>query len=122
MNKDGKFPQEKNDDQTTNTGSYKSLGTATAATLKEAYDKIDDKKSAQISWLINNVVLPEDSTELKDLKLSKIYKELIDSTANTENPLTLDQIKKIMTEDDLVFAYQCAVWQATNYSTVTNAN
>lgn len=122
LNKDGKFPQEKNDDQTTNTGNYKSLGTATAATLKEAYDKIDDKKSAQISWLINNVVLPEDSTELKDLKLSKIYKELIDSTANTENPLTLDQIKKIMTEDDLVFAYQCAVWQATNYSTVTSAD
>ena len=40
LNKDGKFPQEKNDDQTTNTGNYKSLGTATAATLKEAYDKI----------------------------------------------------------------------------------
>lgn len=121
LNKDGKFPQEKNDDQTTNTGNYKSLGTATAATLKEAYSNIDEKKAAQISWLINNVVLPEDTTELKDLKLSKIFKELIDSTNGTENPLTLDQIKKVMTEDDLVFAYQCAVWQATNYTTVSNA-
>ena len=117
LNKDGKFPQEKNDDQTTNTGTYKSLGQATSATLNEAYNAIDNTGAAKIAWLINNVVLPEDSAELKDLKLSKIYKELIDSTSTTENPLTLEQIKKIMTEDDLVFAYQAAIWQITNYKT-----
>ena len=118
LNKDGKFPQEDG----ASTGSYKSLGTATAATLKEAYANIDEKKSSQILWLIKNAVLPEDSSELKDIKLSKIYKSIIDSTASTENPVTLSQIKQYLTEDDLVFAYQCAIWQATNYSTVTNAD
>lgn len=117
LNKDGRFPQEES-----STGTYKSLGKATAATLKEAYANIDNSKSSQILWLINNVVIPEDSESLKDLKLSKIYKNLIDSTATTENPVTLNQIKQYLTEDDLVFAYQCAVWQATNYSTVTNAD
>ena len=118
LNKDGKFPQEDG----ASTGNYKSLGTATAATLKEAYANIDEKKSSQILWLIKNAVLPEDSSELKDIKLSKIYKSIIDSTASTENPVTLSQIKQYLTEDDLVFAYQCAIWQATNYSTVTNAD
>ena len=118
LNKDGKFPQEDG----ASTGTYKSLGTATAATLKEAYASIDAKKSSQILWLIRNAVLPEDSSELKDIKLSKIYKSLIDSTASTENPVTLSQIKQYITEDDLVFAYQCAIWQATNYSTVKNAD
>ena len=118
LNKDGKFPQEDG----ASTGTYKSLGTATAATLKEAYANIDEKKSSQILWLIKNAVLPEDSSELKDIKLSKIYKSIIDSTASTENPVTLSQIKQYLTEDDLVFAYQCAIWQATNYSTVTNAD
>ena len=58
------------------------------------------------------MVLPEDSDELKDVKLAKIFKLLIDSTASTENPLTLNDIKRYLTEDDLVFAYQCAAWQA----------
>ena len=118
LNKDGKFPQEEG----ASTGTYKSLGAATAATLKEAYSNIDANKSSQILWLIRNAVLPEDSSELKDLKLSKIYKSVIDSTASTENPVTLSQIKQYITEDDLVFAYQCAIWQATNYSTVQNAD
>ena len=118
LNKDGKFPQEDG----ASTGTYKSLGTATAATLKEAYASIDAKKSSQILWLIRNAVLPEDSSELKDIKLSKIYKSLIDNNAATSTPVTLDGIKKVLTEDDLVFAYQCAIWQATNYSTVTKAD
>ncbi len=118
LNKDGKFPQEDG----ASTGTYKSLGAATAGTLKEAYANIDANKSSQILWLIKNAVLPEDSSELKDIKLSKIYKSIIDSTASTENPVTLSQIKQYLTEDDLVFAYQCAIWQATNYSTVTNAD
>ena len=118
LNKDGKFPQEDG----ASTGTYKSLGAATAGTLKEAYANIDANKSSQILWLIKNAVLPEDSSELKNIKLSKIYKSIIDSTASTENPVTLSQIKQYLTEDDLVFAYQCAIWQATNYSTVTNAD
>ena len=118
LNKDGKFPQENGE----NTGTYKSLGKATASTLKEAYSNIANGRESQILWLINNAVLPEDSANLKEIKLSKIYNSLIKSTANTENPVTVEQIKKYLTEDDLVFAYQCAVWQATNYSKVSNAN
>ena len=118
LNKDGRFPQENG----ASTGTYKSLGTATAATLKEAYTSIDSSKSSQILWLIRNAVLPEDSSELKDVKLSKIYKAIIDKNATTSTPVTIDQIKQVLTDDDLVFAYQCAIWQATNYSTVTKAD
>ena len=107
LQRDGKFPTEESTQ-----GNYQSLGTATAATLASAYNSINEEKSKQILWLINNVVLPEDSDELKDVKLAKIFKALIDSTASTENPLTLNDIKRYLTEDDLVFAYQCAAWQS----------
>ena len=117
LNKNGKFPTEES-----STGNYKSLGTATATTLSSAYSAIDSNRSKQILWLIDNAVLPEDSDELKNIKLAKIFESLISSTSSTENPLSLDDIKNYLTEDDLVFAYQCAVWQATNYSNVSNAD
>jgi len=122
LNKDGKFPQEKNDTGEVNTGNFKSLGEATADTLKQSYANIDADRAKQVLWVMNNAVLPEDSKNLKEIKLSKIYDSLIKSTASTENPVTLEQIKNYLTEDDLVFAYQCAVWQATNYSKVENSD
>lgn len=116
LQKDGKFPTE----DSTN-GNYQSLGKATAETLAAAYSAISADKATGILWLINNAVLPEDSDGLKDIKLSKIFKNLIDSTARTENAVTLNDIKKYLTEDDLVFAYQCAVWQTTQNTSILNS-
>ena len=109
LNMNGKFPSED-----AATGNYKSLGPATVATLKEAYSGIDDRKANAIMWLMRNAVLPEDKTEVRDIKLQKIFKGLIDETAGTVNGLTLEDIKEVLTEDDIVFAYQCAVWEYTN--------
>ena len=117
LDKDGKFPSE-----TSTSGNYTSLGPATTATLNEANTNISAAKAKQILWVMNNAVLPEDSESMKNLKLSKIFANLIASTSNTENPITVADIKQYITEDDLVFAYQCAVWQSTNYSNVSNAD
>ena len=109
LNRDGRFPQE---EQTT--GNYKSLGEATKNTLHEAKESITEDKANKILWLMRNAVLPEDSEDLKNIKLSKIYESLIESTESTVNPVTLTELKRYLTEDDLVFAYQYAVWSVTN--------
>jgi len=115
----GKFPSEES-----TTDKYKSLGEATTAVLQTlkttkngAKVNITQEDAQKIIWLVNNAVLPEDSSELRDVKLSKIFDETIKSTLTNANPLTLDEIKTILTEDDLVFALQAAIWTITNPTT-----
>lgn len=63
---------------------------------------------------MKNAVLPEDSSGMIDLKLSKIFESAMTATEETENPLTLDYIKENLTKDDLVFALQATIWSITN--------
>jgi len=115
LNKDGKFPGEEGAG-----GTYTSQGEATAETLKEAKSSIDETGAQKIQWLIKNALLPEDSSELKEQKLSKIFHELMSQTGTTENPLTLNQIKNVLTEDDIVFALQCVLWEITNNTSLNS--
>ena len=62
--------------------------------------KLSETDIKQIMWIIRNAVLPEDSSDLKDLKLSKIFESEMSKTETTQNPLTLSYIKEILTEDD----------------------
>ena len=93
---------------------YVSLGSATKDTLKEAYSSLDDEKANAILWIMRNAVLPNDSKDVRDVKLQKIFKNFLDQYASSMPPLTIDNIKETLTEDDLVFAYQCAIWEYTN--------
>ena len=118
LRKDAYFPKQ----DSSGTGNYKSLGEASESTLRTAYSAIDTTaKSDKILWLINNAVLPEDSDDLKDIKLSKIFKNLIDSQSSTQNAISISTIKNYLTEDDLVFAYQCAVWEIINPGSILNS-
>ena len=110
LDKNGTFPQENG----SGTRTYTSLGTATASTLNQANSNIDQTKANKILWLVRNAIIPEDSETLKNQKLSKIFNDLMSSTSTTVNPLTLDDIKSVLTEDDLVFALQFTIWQLTN--------
>ncbi len=110
LNQNGRFPKETAD----SSENYKSLGEATIATLKEAKSDLTDADANKILWLMRNAVLPEDTDGVKNLKLSKIFKSLIDANSGTVNPLTLTDIKRVLTEDDLVIAYQFAIWTVTN--------
>ena len=114
---DGKFPQEVGNDGTTNVGEYTSLGEATVANLKTAKSDIDETKANKIQWLIKNALLPEDSENLRNQKLAKIFNNMMNETSTTVNPLTLNEIKEILTEDDVVIALQIALWQITNNTT-----
>ena len=115
LRKDAYFPKQ----DSSGTGNYKSLGEATETTLRTAYSSIDTtEKANKILWLIENAVLPEDSEDLKNVKLSKLFKNFINSQSATVNAVTLTQIKNNLTEDDLVFAYQCAVWEIINNGSV----
>ncbi|MCI8546597.1 MAG: DUF11 domain-containing protein, partial [Clostridia bacterium] len=106
-----KFPKE----DETNLGNYVSLGEATEANLIKVNSNISSNNGAKkINWLIKNAILPEDSAELKEQKLSQIFNSLMERYANTENKVTLKDIKNYVTEDDLVFALQCTIWKITN--------
>ena len=111
LDQTGKFPKEDN----TNTGEYTSLGEVTAEMFKDILQAEDFNK---LQWLIKNALLPEDSSELRDQKLSKIFNGLMESTSDNENPVTLKEIKSVLTEDDIVFALQCVVWKITNKTTL----
>ncbi len=76
--------------------------------------QLTDEDCKKIQWLMHNAVLPEDSDELIDAKLAKIFEEPLKDTAGSGNPLTLSYIKEILTEDDLVFALQATIWTITN--------
>lgn len=116
LDEKGKFPAE---DRTAN--KYTSLGEATSEVLQTIQTNKGGTKTnltaedaKRIIWLMNNAVLPEDSDELKEVKLSKILAGPIESTAKTRNPLTIDYVKSVLTEDDLVFALQATIWSITN--------
>ncbi|MGN1329750.1 MAG: hypothetical protein ACI4VN_00195, partial [Clostridia bacterium] len=116
LDKLGKFPAEDS-----STDKYKSLGEATSEVLQTIKTTQNGTKtnltaedSQKIIWLMNNAVLPEDSAELRDVKLAKIFSDTIESTTTTQNPLTIEYIKSILTEDDLVFALQATIWSITN--------
>ena len=108
LNKDLRYPQENNESN----AEYTSQGTATRETLKNAKSGLTDTQADEILWLVRNAVIPEDSDELKDQKLTKIFDSILGGT--TENKLTLDEIKSVLTEDDLVFALQFSIWKLTN--------
>ena len=110
LDQTGKFPKEDNTSQ----GEYTSLGVANASTLNQAKSSITASDAQKIQWLIRNALLPEDSEEMRNQKLDKIFASALAGTEHTENPLTVDYIKTILTEDDIVFALQCAIWKITN--------
>lgn len=120
LDKNGKFPNEDNN----NAGTYKSIGAAEEALKNIQIDKngngtktnLSPEDIQKITWLMRNAVLPEDSSEMIDIKLSKIFEEQISQTQNDGNPLTLEFIKENLTKDDLVFALQATIWSITNPS------
>ncbi len=117
LDKDGKFPGEDSKN-----GAYTSRGPAEEALKNIQTNKNGTKTNLstediqKIIWLTNNAVLPEDSEGLINIKLAKIFEASINATKETENPLTLDYIKEILTKDDLVFALQATIWSITNPS------
>ena len=122
LDQNGDFPGERKTDESNNKDSqnYKNKGNAEEAlknieTSKNgSKQKLSETDIKQIMWIIRNAVLPEDSSDLKDIKLSKIFESEMSKTETTQNPLTLSYIKEILTEDDLVFATQAAIWNITN--------
>ena len=114
LDQTGKFPKEDNTSQ----GEYTSLGVANASTLNQAKSSITASDAQKIQWLIRNALLPEDSEDMRNQKLDKIFASALAGTEHTENPLTVDYIKTILTEDDIVFALQCAIWKITNNTAI----
>ena len=114
LDQTGKFPREDSSSQ----GQYTSLGVANASTLSQAKSSITAADSQKIQWLIRNALLPEDSEEMRNQKLDKIFASALAGTEHTENPLTVDYIKTILTEDDIIFALQCAIWKITNNTSI----
>lgn len=115
LDKTLRFPQEADSEGViANEGDYVSLGEATEENLIEAKKEITSADANKIQWLIQNALLPEDSEELREQKLAKIFNTLMVNTSTTQNPLTLDDIKEILTEDDVVFALQATLWSITN--------
>ncbi len=108
LNKDKRYPTEKGQSN----AEYTSLGPASEETLKQVKSDIDSTKTKKIQWLIKNAIIPEDSDALKNLKLEKIFQS--DLNSDTVNKLTIDDIKNELTEDDVVFALQFALWEITN--------
>ena len=114
LDQTGKFPREDN----ANNGEYTSLGESTAEIFKSVKSDLDDEDIYKLQWLIKNALLPEDSVDLREQKLSKIFNGLMEGTSENENPVTLKEIKNTLTEDDIVFALQCAIWKITNGTTL----
>ncbi len=108
LDRDKKYPQENGELD----AEYTSLGPASNETLQQAKSDIDSTKAKKIQWLIKNAIIPEDSDTLKNLKLEKIFNSELND--GTENKLTVDEIKNVLTEDDIVFALQFAIWEITN--------
>ena len=88
-----------------NEGNYKSLGSLSQSNLTYK-DKLE--------WLINNAIIPDDSPEMRDQKLAEIFSAQIKNAETTVNPLRVSDIKRAMTEDDIMIALQIAAWNATD--------
>ena len=114
LDKDGRFPSQQDASGRVNRGNYTSLGEANANTLNAAKRSIDAEGSKRITWLINNAILPEDSDALQKQRISEVFDALISSTATDVNPVRVEDIRSVLTKDDLVIAMQLAIWQVTN--------
>ena len=108
LDKDGNFPHEPNSQ---NDGQYKSLGN-----IQES--GIANKESLQ--WLVDNALIPEDIPEMQDQKIAEIFASLIESTKNDVNPLRVEDVKSVLTKDDIMIALQVAAWSVTNGYTMNN--
>ncbi len=109
LNKDLRYPKENDESNVT----YTSQGEAAKETLQKAKIDLSEDETEKILWLIRNAVAPEDSEAMRDLKLAKIFDSDLNGTET--NKLTLDEIKSVLTEDDLVFAMQFALYEITNH-------
>ena len=94
-----KFPKENN-----NKGNYSSTGDLT--------DEIKNKD--KVRTIAENMYLTSLTDEEKEAILSKIFADIIERTSTDANPVTLEYIMKTITEDDIFFAQQCAIWKYTN--------
>lgn len=72
------------------------------------------KNKDRIRLIAENMYLTNMSSDEKDAILSKIFADLIAKTSTNANPVTLEYIKKTISEDDIFFAQQCAIWKYTN--------
>ena len=100
-----KFPKEDS-----STGQYTNRGNYTGS----------NKERLQL-MAENMYITTMDQTD-KDRILSNMFADLIERTKTDANPVTLDYIKKTLTEDDIVFAQQCAIWKYTNNQTWQGAS
>ncbi len=112
LNKDKRYPQENG----VLNAEYESLGDATKTTLQQAKGDLTDDDVNKILWLIKNAIAPEDSESMKDLKLAKLLESELSGSETSK--LTLDQVKSVLTDDDLVFAMQFVLWEVTNHITL----
>lgn len=72
------------------------------------------KNKERIRLIAENMYMASMTQEEKDAALSKIFADLIERTSGDGNPVTLEFIKKTITEDDIFFAQQYAIWKYTN--------
>ena len=68
----------------------------------------------KLERLAENMYLTNMEDAEKDAILTKIFADLIERTSGDANPVTLQYIKETLTEDDIFFAQQCAIWKYTN--------
>ena len=92
-----KFPMENS-----NKNTYKDNGELTGSNKE------------RLELIAENMYLADVSEEEKDIILSKIFEDIIKRTSTDANPVTLEFIKRTITEDDIFFATQCAIWKYTN--------
>ena len=106
LNMNGKFPQE---DGTKNSN-YTSKGE-----LKKENSPISEDNTKKILYLLKN----SDLYGKFDDKISTVYAKRIEEDKDLIPPTTVDTIKGIITDDDLFFAMQVAIWEITNNLKIT---
>ena len=84
----------------------------TFTTTGDMTDSIANKE--KIKLIASNMYLNNMTQTEKDETLSKIFADLINRTSTDANPVTLEYIKETISEDDIFFAQQCAIWKYTN--------
>jgi uncharacterized repeat protein (TIGR01451 family) len=75
---------------------------------------LDITNKEKIELIAENMYLNSMTDSEKDAILLKIFSDLINKTSTDANPVTLEFIKRTITEDDISFATQCAIWKYTN--------